>query len=442
MNDTIKNTDLKQQLVEDFAKIESQLNGQSNSEFNTIRRVAMERFEAEGFPVKKMEMWKYTSLKKLVETPFTNYFEAKKSTLTDSDLAKFQIPGLDAHKLVFVNGSFQSQLSSNEAFADGISVVGLTEARNNKSELFFKYFGHVINTHTDALDSLNTAFCNQGVFVHAAKGKSEEKPVHIINIHDTRDGNVCYHPRHLIVAEENSEVHVMTSNHTIGEGEVFMNGLIEIHAAADAHVECVQLQADKVDQYIHQSTHIKTHKGTVVNNFTITLSGKIVRNNKQVILNQDHSEVSLFGLYLLNGKQHVDNFLLVDHALPNCLSNQLYKGIMDDTSTGVFNGRIMVRKDAQKTNAFQSNNNLILNDGATINTKPQLEIFADDVKCSHGATSAQLDHEHMFFLRSRGLSEATAKKMLLNAFLSDVVTEIKSEAVVDYVEQLIADKIN
>lgn len=442
MNDTIKNTDLKQQLVEDFTKMESNLNGQSKSEFNTIRRVAMDRFKAEGFPVKKMEMWKYTSLKKLVETPFTNFFEPLTSTLKSSDIAQFDVPGLNSFKLVFVNGSFQPQLSSNGTFADGITVESLTDARNSNSVLFFKYFGNVMNNHNDSLDSLNTAFCNEGVFIHAAKSKTEEQPIHIVNIHDTREGNVCYHPRHLIVAEENSEVHVMTSNHTIGEGEVFMNGLIEIHAAADAHVECVQLQADKVDQYIHQSTHIKTHKGTTVNNFTITLSGKIVRNNKQVLLNQDHSEVSLFGLYLLNGKQHVDNFLYIDHAVPNCLSNQLYKGIMDGTSTGVFNGRIMVRKDAQKTNAFQSNNNLILNDGATINTKPQLEIFADDVKCSHGATSAQLDQEHMFFLRARGLSEAAAKKMLLNAFLSDVVTEIKSEAVVDYLEQLIADKIN
>ena len=442
MNDTIKNTDLKQQLVEDFTKMESNLNGQSKSEFNTFRRVAMDRFKAEGFPVKKMEMWKYTSLKKLVETPFTNFFEPLTSTLKSSDIAQFDVPGLNSFKLVFVNGSFQPQLSSNGTFADGITVESLTDARNSNSELFFKYFGNVMNNHNDSLDSLNTAFCNEGVFIHAAKSKTEEQPIHIVNIHDTREGNVCYHPRHLIVAEENSEVHVMTSNHTIGEGEVFMNGLIEIHAAADAHVECVQLQADKVDQYIHQSTHIKTHKGTTVNNFTITLSGKIVRNNKQVLLNQDHSEVSLFGLYLLNGKQHVDNFLYIDHAVPNCLSNQLYKGIMDGTSTGVFNGRIMVRKDAQKTNAFQSNNNLILNDGATINTKPQLEIFADDVKCSHGATSAQLDQEHMFFLRARGLSEAAAKKMLLNAFLSDVVTEIKSEAVVDYLEQLIADKIN
>lgn len=411
MNDTIKNTDLKQQLVEDFTKMESNLNGQSKSEFNTFRRVAMDRFKAEGFPVKKMEMWKYTSLKKLVETPFTNFFEPLTSTLKSSDIAQFDVPGLNSFKLVFVNGSFQPQLSSNGTFADGITVESLTDARNSNSELFFKYFGNVMNNHNDSLDSLNTAFCNEGVFIHAAKSKTEEQPIHIVNIHDTREGNVCYHPRHLIVAEENSEVHVMTSNHTIGEGEVFMNGLIEIHAAADAHVECVQLQADKVDQYIHQSTHIKTHKGTTVNNFTITLSGKIVRNNKQVLLNQDHSEVSLFGLYLLNGKQHVDNFLYIDHAVPNCLSNQLYKGIMDGTSTGVFNGRIMVRKDAQKTNAFQSNNNLILNDGATINTKPQLEIFADDVKCSHGATSAQLDQEHMFFLRARGLSEAAAKSL-------------------------------
>jgi len=271
--------------------------------------------------------------------------------------------------------------------------------------------------------------------------KKVENPIIIINVVDANDMNVLSQPRNLIILEKNAEACIVESYISAGVNASFINVVNEIYVNENAHLEHYKIQQQTGESYQNNYTQIFQEANTNINQVTLTLDGTMVRNNLHFYMNGKNCDTLLYGLYITEGKNHVDNHTRVDHAMPNCQSNELYKGIMKDKSTAVFNGKIMVHLDAQKTNAYQRNQNILLDPEATINTKPQLEIFADDVKCTHGATVGQLDEEPMFYLRSRGIPEDVARKMLLNAFADDIAEKIKIPELVGLLEQLIEEKL-
>jgi Fe-S cluster assembly protein SufD len=272
------------------------------------------------------------------------------------------------------------------------------------------------------------------------KGKIVEHPVYIYNITDARSAPILSQPRSLIYVGEHAQMKLVETFSTIGEQESFTNQVLEMVVEKDAHAEYYKIQNDAGHSQV-STTHIRQIGKSYTHTVTISIDGEIVRNNLNVVLDAEHCESHLYGLYLMKGNTHVDNHTVVDNVKPHCFSNELYKGIMDEQATGVFNGKIFVEPDAQKTNAYQSNKNVLLSDNASINAKPQLEIFADDVKCSHGCTVGSLDEEAMFYLRSRGISEKTAKSLMLHAFADDVLEHINLPAIRDYVDELISERL-
>ena len=376
-----------------------------------IEKNAFADFSRMGIPTVKHEEWKYTRISGLFNKDFQFNPWTAVTELTESDFQKLRLPGHEnANELVFVNGKFSKELS--HVRSSEILVMPLEDAAKNEfSDIVKNNLGHSSNYNKDGIHALNTAFVQEGIFIHVKKGKTAEHPVYIYNITDARELNILSQPRTLIHIAENSNSEFVETYATLGSSENFTNQVMEIVVEKDAMVEYYKIQNDKADTNLVSTTHFRQLGKSVVHAVTISLNGGIVRNNLNMALEAEHCESSMYGLYLLKNNSHIDNHTVVDNIKPHCLSNELYKGIIDDHGTAVFNGKIYVQRDAQKTNAFQSNKNILLSDTASVNTKPQLEIFADDVKCSHGCTIGQLDEEGMFYLRSRGIDEKIARSM-------------------------------
>jgi Fe-S cluster assembly protein SufD len=289
---------------------------------------------------------------------------------------------------------------------------------------------------------LNAAFAAGGVYVKVKKGKKVEHPVVIYHIADASVGFIFSQPRILVNVEQAAEVVILETYKKVGNDDSLTNEVIEICAAQDSIMNYIKIQDEGKGSNHAGTTHIRQLAKCVTHAVTLTLSGNIVRNNLNMVMEAANSESHMYGLYLLNGETLADNHTIVDNQQPNCLSNELYKGIMDEKSTGVFNGKIFVRQDAQKTNAYQSNKNILIGDSASANTKPQLEIFADDVKCSHGCTIGKLDQDAMFYLKARGISELNARALLLHAFAVDILDQIKDEEIRSYADKLISERLS
>lgn len=340
-----------------------------------------------------------------------------------------------------MNGSFNLELSNIIEKDSAILISNLAIARKENTNVFDAHFGKYVKIENESLNAMNTALMSDGAFVYVPSNKKVENPIIIMNVVDSTDINVLSQPRNLIVLEKNAEACIVESYISVGTNASFINIVNEIFVDENAHLEHYKIQQQKGESYQNNYTQIFQEANTNINQVTLTLDGTMVRNNLHFYMNGKNCNTLLNGLYITEGSNHVDNHTRVDHAKPNCQSNELYKGIMKNKSTAVFNGKIMVHLDAQKTNAYQRNQNILLDAEATINTKPQLEIFADDVKCTHGATIGQLDEEPMFYLRSRGIPEDVARKMLLNAFADDIAEKIKIPELVGLLEQLIEEKL-
>jgi Fe-S cluster assembly protein SufD len=337
-----------------------------------------------------------------------------------------------------VNGIFSPELSLLQELPKGLIVTSLADAAKTHAAIFDTHYGKYVDVNNDAFIALNTAMAKDGVFIHVAKGAVIEKPIHILHI-ASADENTIINPRNLIVVEENAQAKIIESFETIdSKAKIFNNAITEITVAKNTVVEHYKIQDENEAGFLMNTLQINQQDNSVFTTNTITLSGSLVRNNLTIVLDGEHIESHLNGLYLTRDHQLVDNHTLVDHRKPNCNSNELYKGIIDEKSTATFNGKIFVRKDAQKTNAFQSNKNILLSDDGSINTKPQLEIYADDVKCSHGTSTGKLDEDKIFYLRARGIGELSAKKLLMHAFASEVINTIKIDELRDYVEAKVA----
>lgn len=403
-----------------------------------IRQKAYESFQRQGIPTSKHEEWKYTRINGIV-----NNAGAAFSFATPCKAAGVEnIPALPftqtALQLVFVDGVFYEELSK---LHDAVEVCSMQQAALKYPEYIKKHAGHSSRYIKDGMQALNTAFTGNGLFVRVPKNTILEAPVYIHHITRSVSNQLFVQPRSLVVVEENAQVQLVEMYSNEGGQECFTNQVTEIAVYEQARMEYYKLQHEAAHCHQVGTTHIQQVGKCFTHCVTITVSGGTVRNNLNLVLEAPNNEGHMYGLYLLDGNTHADNHTIVDNISPNCFSNEFYKGIMDGKSNGVFNGKIFVRQDAQKTNAYQSNKNILLSDTAQANTKPQLEIFADDVKCSHGCTIGRLDEDAMFYLKARGIGDKKAKALLLHAFAVEIVEQVKPEELRSYIENIINERL-
>lgn len=408
---------------------------------SSMRKDAFKAFSKMGIPTAKHEEWKYTRVGSLFNTDFQ--LPARElDNISDKDMDPIRLAGHEqANELIFINGFFSFPLSNIRS--GNLNVVALEEAASGVyKELVSQHLGHSSHYLKDGLHALNTAFLQGGVFIQVDKGQTAEHPVYMYNITDSRQANVLSQPRSLIHVGENAQLQLVETYVTMGSAESFTNQVMEIVVEKGAMVEYYKIQDDASHASLVSTTHFRQTGKSYVHAVTVSLGGTIVRNNLNVILEAEHSEAHLYGLYFHGGKSHIDNHTVVDNVKPNCFSNELYKGVMNDEATAVFNGKIFVRPQAQKTNAYQSNKNVLLSGNASVNSKPQLEIYADDVKCSHGCTVGQLDEDALFYMQSRGIPFDIARSLLVHSFATDILEHIKPAAIRTYVEKLISNRVD
>jgi Fe-S cluster assembly protein SufD len=402
-----------------------------------LRKSALEVFQQLGVPPVKSEEFKYTPIMRELEKNFT-FRETAVAPVTN-DISEFLIPGVDANLLVFVNGVYSPTLSSVKS--SKLVIKSLDEALKEKDILAIEHYNQHSGMKSNGLVAWNTADWTSGVFIHVPDNSIVEEPVVFLYVNDSTAGEVIATHRNLIVAGRNSNATIVEKFNSVGGGNHFTNLVNEVVVNENAALEYYVIQNDKGSRYQFSQTEIYQKNSSRVNTYTVNLQGKLLRTNLHLIIDGEGIESHMYGLYLLKGNTLADNHTVVDHKKPNSFTNELYKGILDDNSKGVFNGKIYVRPLAQKTNAFQANRNILLSDKATINTKPQLEIWADDVKCSHGCTSGQLDEEALFYLQTRGIDRNSARAMMLYAFAAEVSEKIPHDGLRKFIDLAISERL-
>lgn len=428
--------ELKEKLLSSFMVFENKVD--IDTYVHDVRTDAIKTFEEKGFPSKKEEAWKYTSLNKILKEDYS-VFPKQENAIEYRDVKKYFIYDIDSYKIVFIDGKYSSHLS--QTTHDGMDVCLMSAALSKpKYRLVIENYFNKAATK-DSLPALNTAFSSEGAYIHIPKNKLVEKPIQIIHFSTGNESATMLQPRNLIVVEENSHVQIIERHQSLTDNSVLTNSVTEIFAKKRAIVDYYKIQNDNSNASLIDNTFLKQKQESVCSVHTFAFGGKLTRNNLNFYQEGQRIDSILKGVTILGNKQHVDHNTLVHHIEPNCESHQDYKGIFGENSTGVFNGKIIVEKEAQKTNAFQSNNNILISDKATINTKPQLEIFADDVKCSHGCTIGQLDESAMFYMRSRGIPEKEAKALLMYAFSNDVMSSVKIPELKQRITKIIANKL-
>ena len=429
--------DLKDKLLDSHIAFEEEL-GPKDS-IQKLRNQALKTFEAKGFPSKKLEAWKYTSLNSLIQDDYLLFPKSEKAVALN-EIKHVFLYEVDTYKVVFIDGIHSPFLS--DTTHDGLDVCLLSAALSKPKydELIKQYFGSVADKE-ESMTALNTSYAREGAYIFIPPSVVAEKPIEIIHLSTGDQGPVWLQPRNLIVVDTNAQVQIVERHQSLLEHQVVTNSVTELIAHQEALVDYYKIQNDLDSASLIDNTYIAQDENSHVSVHTFSFGGKITRNNLNFYQRGEHINSTLKGITLLQGKQHVDHNTLVHHAQPNCESHQDYKGIFSDRSIGVFNGKILVDKIAQKTNAFQQNNNVILNDKAKVNTKPQLEIFADDVRCSHGCTIGQLDEEALFYLRSRGIPKKEAKGLMTYAFANNVLQSVQIPTLKKRINKLIANKL-
>ena len=433
-----KKSELKDWYFSQFKQFENSLNGQSTTPRHSLRKQAMEKFIESGFPTNKDEEWKYTNISPLLKVNFTPAVLHKNLIIERSEIEKYLVKNLQVNLLVFINGSFKEEFSSVLPQAEKIEVI---DHALNQSE-FIEQSSVLSNINENGFSALNTAFSLDGVIIKVPENSVFEDPVHLLFLSGDKENNLLIQPRNILIVGKNSRLKVVESYHSLYANPYLLNGVTNIVIEENSILDYYKIQNEADTSFHINRTRVLEKRSGTFTSYTVSLGGEIIRNDLNAILDDENSECHYFGLYLANDKMMIDNHTLIDHAKPHCQSNELYKGILDGNSKGVFNGKVIVRKDAQKTLAYQSNKNLLLSKEAKINTKPQLEIFADDVKCSHGATVGQLDEQSLFYLQSRGINKEKARSILIKAFASDILDLIKIEQLKEQLSDQILKKLN
>jgi Fe-S cluster assembly protein SufD len=429
--------ELKEKFISSFLAVDDFID--SHGPIYDIRKAAIKSFEAKGFPTKKTEAWKYTSLKSLLNNELS-IFPKKQHALEFKEVRKYFIHDIDTYKIVFIDGKYSSFLS--QTTHDGVDVCLLSAAlgKDKYQPIIENYFNRV--APDDGMTSLNTAFAREGAYIYIPKHKEVEKPIEILNFYSGAETGLLLQPRNLVVVEDNAHAQIIERHQSLSENAVLTNSVTEIFLGPRAHLDWYKIQNDHHQASLIDNTFIKQERDSIASVHTFSFGGKLTRNNLNFYQHGQNASSVMKGVTLIEDAQHVDHNTLVHHIAPNCTSHQDYKGVYDDKAVGVFNGKIFVEKEAQKLDAFQQNNNILISDKATINSKPQLEIFADDVKCSHGCTIGQLDQEALFYMRSRGIAEKEAKALLMYAFANNVLESVDIPELKKRINKLIALKMN
>ena len=429
--------ELKEKLLSSFMAFEERID--VTSDLHDVRTSAIKNFENKGFPTKKEEPWKYTSLNSILKNDFS-VFPKNENTIEFADIKKYFLHEIDTYKLVFIDGVFNSFLSATTH--EGLDICLMSSALNKpKYKMIIDNYFNKIANKDESLTSLNTAFANEGAYINIPKSKVVDKPIEIMYFSTGSEAALLVQPRNLIIVGENSHVQIIERHQSLNENPVLTNSVTEIFAQKRAIVDYYKIQNDNLEANLIDNTYVSQQKETNVSVNTFSFGGNLTRNNLNFYHFGERIVSNLNGITIIGDKQHVDHYTLVQHSTPNCESHQDYKGIYSDRSTGVFNGKIFVEKEAQKTNAFQKSNNILLGDKSTINAKPQLEIFADDVKCSHGCTIGQLDETAMFYMQQRGIPKKEAKALLMYAFSNAVIESIKIPELKQRITTIIATKL-
>ncbi len=409
--------------VDAFRAFESGLNGQASTPIHQMRRRAIDRFEVTGFPTSRDEAWKSINL-----SPLTAAFRPATPSAPDlSDALDNIRVGIEGWTVVFVDGFFNEAHSDLAGLPEGLTITTIAKEIDTDGPLLAHHLSTIAEFEDHAFTALNTAFVTDGALVYAKRGALIEKPVHVVYLSTSSDEPTVSYPRSLFIAEENSQLTIVETFAGIGDGPYLTNHVAEIVVGDNAVLDHYKIGLEG-DQALHVSNQ-QTRQGrsSTFRSHSISIGGQFVRNEVSSALDGEACEATINGLYVLNGTQYCDNYTLLDHRKPGCPSHELYKGILDGRARAVFRGKIHVHRIAQNTNAYQQNKNVLLSDDARVNTKPQLEIYADEVKCSHGATIGQLDDDALFYMQSRGINRMAAHRMLLEAFADDVLSQIKIE---------------
>ena len=400
-----------------------------------LREEAYARFSERGLPTLRDEDWRFTSVAPITEKAFTPARDGRE-LLSARALKPFRLAGLGA-QLVFVNGKFARELSVLGTLPHGVKAGSLAQVISTQGDMVEQHLGRYADFRDDAFTALNTAFIQDGAFINVPRGTIVEHPISVLYVSIGDAGPQMVHPRNLIIVGEESQAAVIEDYISLNSGVFFSNVVTELVAGDAAVVSHYMLEREDEQAYNISTLRIQQGRSANVASHSVLLGGALVRNNVHPVLAGEGSDCLINGLFIGRNRQHMDNYMKVEHASPHCGSRQFYNGILDDHARGVFHGRIIVHKDAQKTDAKQTNRNLLLSDNAQIDTKPQLEIYADDVKCTHGATIGQISEEALFYMRSRGLEEKAARALLLFAFASESLERMKAGPVREYLEKLV-----
>ncbi|MFV0531759.1 MAG: Fe-S cluster assembly protein SufD [Flavobacteriales bacterium] len=425
--------DLKEQLITSYTSLE---NSTTHPHLLKLRKEAIKTFKEKGFPTIHDEEWKYTSLRNVLKTSYKVFSHT--NSIDKTLVSKYLLDDLESYTLVFVNGIFSPDFST--ILEEDIVIQNISSALKDThyQNIISNHLGS-ITSKKDSFSALNTSYAKEGLFVYVPKGKIVNKTVQVLYLYME---NTFNQPRNLIVAEDCTEIKIFEQHKTISESAVFTNAVTEIVVGKEAHVQYYKIQNDQETSSLVDNTFIAHEEKSTVSVYTFSFNGNIVRNNLNFYHKGEFLESNMYGISFLKGDTLVDNHTLIKHQVPNCESNELYKSIYDENSKGVFNGKVLVNKIAQKTNAYQQNDNVLLSENASIDTKPQLEIFADDVLCSHGCTVGQLDETGLFYLRQRGIPEKEAKALLLFAFTSEVMEKVTVDPIKNHVNKIISERLH
>ena len=440
MSTITENISLRDQFLGLYRDKTGDISANSAPLMNAHRDQAIERLEHLGFPVKGSEEYRYADIESVFKSDLQKQFGDNKISINIREIFHCDVPDLDTNLLLLVNGRYYNDGELIKKLPGGIIAGSLAQASKDYPEIVGKHYGRYAGNSNDGLVALNTAFAQDGIFIYIPEGVKVEKPVQVVNIMIS-DGDLMAQHRNLFIAEKDAEARIVVCDHSLSAHRFLTNSVNEVYAGEGAHINLTRIQNEHNGS--SQITHSYSHQeaGSNLSATIISLHGGFIRNNIFVTLNGEHAENHSMGLYLSDKGQYIDNFVHIDHASPNCFSNQLFKGVLDDYASGSFNGRILVRRDAQKTNAYQSNNNILLTDDAKMYSRPQLEIYADDVKCSHGSTMGQLDDNALFYLRSRGIDKREARLLLMFAFAHEVIQNIRVEALQERIDDLVNKRL-
>lgn len=406
----------------------------TNKKIYNLRKEAFDKFNNIGIPTRKHEDWKYLNLAFLSKL---NYKYSNENNVNKNQIEEQLIPNLSENLIVLVNGFFDKNLSK---FIDtNFEVLDLNTIIDNDE--YIHYFQNNLISN-NPLHLINTAFLENGILIKVSKNTEIKNPIHILNVFNNEEETLFVNSKNIIVAEENSNVKIIQSYHNLRKSSYILNTSSDFYIDKNSKVYHYNFQNDDENSVIFSCNQAQQKKDSTFSDNTITLGGKLIRNELKSQLQEENSETYYNGLYLIDGNTVVDNHTLVDHIAPRCHSNEFYKGIIDDNAKAIFNGKVYVHQEAQKTDAYQQNRNLVISDNAAIYTKPELEIYADDVKCSHGATTGKIDKSQLFYMMQRGISKERAKALLMYTFCAEIISRIDVEEMKIYIENLVLKRLN